>query len=158
MITTKHEICHTAIELFNQYGFENTSVNKICEVLCVTRGSFYHHFESKNELLLYWFTQNASNFVRYDFSIASPKAILKKLILDYATLITSIGKDLMYHIFIAELELKGEHFPIYYGEHLQYKKLIDEAKRKNEITSLLPTDQLIEMFSLKRLAWHIATI
>lgn len=46
----------------------------------------------------------------------------------------------MYHIFITELELKGEHFPIYYGEHLQYKKLIDEAKRKNEITPLLPTD------------------
>ena len=46
----------------------------------------------------------------------------------------------MYHIFITELELKGEYFPIYYGEYLQYKKLIDEAKRKNEITPLLPTD------------------
>ena len=147
MITTKDEMTKIAISLFKEYGFEQTSIHKICEAVNVTRGSFYHHFESKNELLLYWFTQNAHQLISFDRTIQSPKGILKKFILDYASLISSIGKDLMYYIFLAELELKGEHFYIYYGERQQYKKLVDQAKQNGEITSAIATEQLMDMFS-----------
>ncbi|MBD8036150.1 TetR/AcrR family transcriptional regulator [Solibacillus sp. A46] len=147
MITTKEEMSKVAVSLFKQDGFENISVAKICEALNVTRGSFYHHFESKNELLLFWFTKNAQQFVHFDRTISSPKATLKKFILDYASLITLIGKDLMYFIFMAELELKGEHFYIYYGERQEFKELVDLAKEKGEITSLIETKQLMDMFS-----------
>jgi len=147
MITTKKEMSKIAVLLFKENGFEQTSINKICEAVNVTRGSFYHHFESKNELLLYWFTQNAYQLINFDCSISSPKGILKKFILDYASFITSIGKDLMYYIFMAELELKGEHFYIYYGERQQYKELVDQAKQKGEIASLIETEQLMDMFS-----------
>lgn len=147
MITTKEEMSKTAITLFKQNGFEQTSIIKICETLNVTRGSFYHHFESKNDLLLFWFLQNAQQFVNFDRTISSPKAILKKFILDYASLITSIGKDLMYYVFMAELELKGEHFYIYYGERQEFKTFVDQAKQAGEITSLIETEQLMNMFS-----------
>lgn len=136
-----------AVSLFKQDGFEQTSIIKICETLNVTRGSFYHHFESKNDLLLFWFIQNAQQVIHFDYSISSPKAILKKFILDYASLITSIGKDIMYYIFMAELELKGEHFYIYYGERQEFKAFVDQAKQKGEITSFIETEQLMDMFS-----------
>lgn len=147
MITTKKEMSKIAITLFEENGFEHTSIAKICDALNVTRGSFYHHFDSKNELLLFWFTQNVQQFIHVDRTISSPKAILKQFILDYASLIASIGKDLMYHVFMAELELKGEHFYIYYGERQQIKLLINQAKQKGEINSLIETEQLMDMFS-----------
>lgn len=147
MITTKDEMSKVALSLFKENGFVNTSIQKICETLNVTRGSFYHHFESKNELLLYWFSQNTHQFIQFDRTLSSPKVILKKYILDYARLITSIGKDLMYYIFMAELELQGEHFYIYYGERQYYEDLVDQAKKNGEITSIAPTEQLMNMFS-----------
>lgn len=147
MITTKEEIIKIAVSLFKENGFEHTSITEICKALNVTRGSFYHHFDSKNELLLFWFTHNTQRFVQFDCAISSPKAILKKFILDYASLITSIGKGLMYYVFMAELELKGEHFYIYYGEREEFKSLVDLAKQKGEITSLIETEQLMDMFS-----------
>ena len=147
MITTKEEMSKIAVSLFKKNGFEETSIIKICETLNVTRGSFYHHFESNNDLLLFWFSQNAQEAVSLDRTINSPKAILKKFILDYASLISSIGKDLMYYVFMAELELKGEHFYIYYGEREEFKTLVDQAKQAGEITSLIETDELMVMFS-----------
>ena len=53
----------------------------------------------------------------------------------------------MYYIFMAELELKGEHFYIYYGERQEFKSFVDQAKQKGEITSFIETEQLMDMFS-----------
>ncbi|NLB90715.1 MAG: TetR/AcrR family transcriptional regulator [Clostridiales bacterium] len=47
----KQAILTTAQELFYQKGYEETSVQDILDILQTSKGSFYHHFESKVELL-----------------------------------------------------------------------------------------------------------
>ena len=47
----KKQILETAERLFCEYGYEKTSVQDILDVLKLSKGSFYHHFESK-ELVL----------------------------------------------------------------------------------------------------------
>ena len=47
----KREILKTAEDLFCKYGFEQTSIQDILDVLHSSKGSFYHHFESKETLL-----------------------------------------------------------------------------------------------------------
>ncbi len=47
----KKQILDTAEKLFCEKGYEKTSVQDILDVLKLSKGSFYHHFESK-ELLL----------------------------------------------------------------------------------------------------------
>lgn len=47
----KSEIIKKAFELFMERGFENVSVNDIVEALGISKGGFYHHFKSKDELL-----------------------------------------------------------------------------------------------------------
>lgn len=47
----KNELLDTAWELFVQDGYEKVSVNTIIEKVGVAKGTFYHYFESKEELL-----------------------------------------------------------------------------------------------------------
>lgn len=146
MITSKDELCEVAVGLFKRDGFERTSILRICEELNVTRGSFYHHFEGKNELLLYWFSQHTSQRVSFDLSMASPKEALKKFIMQYVYLISSIGQELMRAIFFAELEVKGKQYDVFNSDRIQYAGLVMQAKSQGEIKSIVPTEQLIDMF------------
>ena len=45
------EILRVSEELFYKNGYEKTTVNEIIEVLNLSKGGFYHHFSSKEELL-----------------------------------------------------------------------------------------------------------
>lgn len=49
--TTKQKIIESADRLFYENGFEATSFEDISEVVGISRGNFYHHFKSKNEIL-----------------------------------------------------------------------------------------------------------
>ena len=47
----KNEFLDTAMALFMQHGYEQTSVNTIIDTVGVSKGAFYHYFKSKEELL-----------------------------------------------------------------------------------------------------------
>ena len=47
----KNEILDVAEELFTQKGFDDTSTNDIINVIGIARGTLYHHFKSKEEIL-----------------------------------------------------------------------------------------------------------
>jgi AcrR family transcriptional regulator len=47
----KEEFIVSAIELFTEQGYEQTSLNHILKKMTITKGSFYHNFESKSDLL-----------------------------------------------------------------------------------------------------------
>lgn len=48
----KQKIIQTAEKLFNEYGYDNTSVKDIAAAVGVTTGSLYHHFENKEAILM----------------------------------------------------------------------------------------------------------
>lgn len=47
----KQEILETSETLFCRYGYEKTSVQDILDILKLSKGSFYHHYESKVQIL-----------------------------------------------------------------------------------------------------------
>ena len=47
----KAELIQTAEQLFCRNGYEQTSVQDILDILQTSKGSFYHHFPSKEALL-----------------------------------------------------------------------------------------------------------
>ena len=48
---TRRALIDNALKLFGTKGYAVTSVQEITEAAKVTKGAFYHHFESKEELL-----------------------------------------------------------------------------------------------------------
>ncbi|MEK6578039.1 MAG: TetR/AcrR family transcriptional regulator [Bdellovibrionota bacterium] len=48
---TREEIIAAADQLFYQQGYEHTSFADIADQVKISRGNFYHHFKSKDEIL-----------------------------------------------------------------------------------------------------------
>ncbi|MEU5552114.1 MULTISPECIES: TetR/AcrR family transcriptional regulator [unclassified Micromonospora] len=48
---TRRSLITSALELFERRGFDRTSVQEIADQARLTKGAFYHHFESKDDLL-----------------------------------------------------------------------------------------------------------
>lgn len=49
---TRARISQTALRLFGEKGYEATGVAEICTEAQVSKGAFYHHFSSKQELFV----------------------------------------------------------------------------------------------------------
>lgn len=49
--TTREQIIDTADQLFYRQGYEHTSFADIAEAVGISRGNFYHHFKSKDDIL-----------------------------------------------------------------------------------------------------------
>ena len=47
----KNEILDAAAVLFMKKGFDNTSTNDILDAVGIARGTLYHHFKSKEEVM-----------------------------------------------------------------------------------------------------------
>lgn len=47
---TRERIVHAARRLFNRHGFEQVSIDQVMSEAGMTRGGFYHHFGSKDQL------------------------------------------------------------------------------------------------------------
>lgn len=48
---TRQQIVDAADDLFYRQGFEHTSFAHIAEAVGISRGNFYHHFKSKDQIL-----------------------------------------------------------------------------------------------------------
>jgi AcrR family transcriptional regulator len=51
VIDSRQEILRTAARLFQQRGYDATSMNDIAAALKLSKGGLYHHFQSKDEIL-----------------------------------------------------------------------------------------------------------
>ncbi|MFH1806079.1 MAG: TetR/AcrR family transcriptional regulator [Pseudomonadota bacterium] len=50
-MTTRDRIIAAADQLFYRQGFEHTSFSDIADAVGISRGNFYHHFKSKDDIL-----------------------------------------------------------------------------------------------------------
>ena len=51
-LATKKKIFDTAKELFSQYGFDAVTVDQITQTCGIGKGTFYHYYKSKEELII----------------------------------------------------------------------------------------------------------
>lgn len=57
---TKGRIFRAAKKILQEKGYEELSIKNICEEAGVSNGSFYHHFESKDDLLSFYIEDQPS--------------------------------------------------------------------------------------------------
>lgn len=49
---TMHRLCAKGLEIFNEKGYYNTSLDDILTELDLSKGAFYHHFKSKEDYFI----------------------------------------------------------------------------------------------------------
>lgn len=148
MITDlRQRIIQSSLLLFDEYGFHGVTVNQIVDNIGTSKGGFYHHFTSKDELL----------FVIHDTFITY---VLEKATIANATYqsptkkLQAIIKD-----FVKVFDVYKPHISVFYQENIylkpQYEKLIkkkrqqfkqivikaiDEGKRSGEFREDIPVE------------------
>lgn len=74
--TTRDDIVKAADELFYRQGYEHTSFAHIADAVGISRGNFYHHFKTKDEILGAVIAQRLANIremlARWESSNAHP--------------------------------------------------------------------------------------
>ena len=49
--TNKEEIIETALKVFREHGYYNTSMSDLAQACGLQKGSFYHYFDSKEKMM-----------------------------------------------------------------------------------------------------------
>ncbi|WP_162523533.1 TetR/AcrR family transcriptional regulator [Calorimonas adulescens] len=110
-ITTSERIIDCALELFKQRGFDNVTINDICNAVNITKRTFYYHFKSKDDLLGKFYTKV------YDLNKQSISRLLSAsnfweqiwiIVGDYVDYTIQYGHEILKQVFKANLnENKG---------------------------------------------------
>lgn len=114
----RDKIIHSALLLFEKYGFHGVTVNQIVESTGTSKGGFYHHFTSKDELL----------FVIHDTFITYvlEKAYIAKNTYDSPTKkLQEIIKS-----FVQVFDLYKPHISVFYQENVYLKADYEELIKK----------------------------
>lgn len=75
---TREEIVNKCVERFRTHGFHRTTMSDLAEVCGLQKGSFYHHFTSKDEILQQGLVQTSQFFQDRVFAIAYDETLSSK--------------------------------------------------------------------------------
>ena len=123
-VETRQKIYDVAMILINQYGYENVTINDICTNADVTVGSFYHHFESKDGILVKCLEDEDCSVIQI-LANSKEKSIIsrfKELFLSRVYLIT-IEKSVDFSIDCTIAHLRNRILGSYSPEREFYKAL-----------------------------------
>jgi len=62
-VRTKEKILQTSEELFLLKGYENVSIDEICASIHLTKGAFYYHFKTKEDILALLFLPRLDRYL-----------------------------------------------------------------------------------------------
>ncbi len=123
---TKDKIFKAAKEILKKDGYESLSIKNICEAAGVSNGSFYHHFQSKEDLLSYYIEHQPlvqSDILTTPCSASQVIHTIIQVYLNYARYCQELGVDFIANYYTPKNEalnpkLRTERaYPIVTVEH-----------------------------------------
>lgn len=72
---TREEIVAKCVERFRTHGFHRTTMSDLAEVCGLQKGSFYHYFSCKDEILREGLVQTRDYFAQHIFTLAYDNGI-----------------------------------------------------------------------------------
>lgn len=80
---TRDKIFNAAVKLMNKYGYEYLTIRNICEAADVSTGTFYHHFQTKDDLLSVYLDNSYNKYLSNRMKDTSELNIKDKILLVY---------------------------------------------------------------------------
>lgn len=132
---TKDKIFKAAKEILKQDGYEALSIKNICESAGVSNGSFYHHFQTKEDLLSYYIEHLPSvNAHTFDMPASLDETIetIIQVYLNYVDYCKDLGVEFLANYYVPRNEALNPHlrteraYPIVTVRHYLEKVLAAE--------------------------------
>jgi AcrR family transcriptional regulator len=157
-MTLKDRIIHESLRLFSLKGFLSTSVTDILEAASTSKGGFYNHFSSKEDLFLdvlaeaqrIWREKVLYGLEETD----NPKDKIKAILLNYRDRYLKDAVNFpggcVFITFSVELDDQRPHLCAevnrgYMNFKSMLKRLLEEAKQRGELNGFVDTDAVTEM-------------
>lgn len=144
---TKARIYEAAWHLIGEEGFERVTVDRICERARVAKGSFYHHFHSKADLIVEGYSLCDKYFEEeVAGKLAAPDAPgqIVEFIGRQVAYAVDTGRDLMIQVYKSQLE-NGTKFFISAERSLPaiLHSIVAEGQSRGELRSDLSADYIV---------------
>ena len=157
-MSLKERIIYESLKLFSLKGFLSTSINDILEAANTSKGGFYNHFASKEDLFFevldearrIWRERNISGLDE----IESPVGKIKKLLENFRDRYLKDSKDFpggcIFLTFSVELDDQCPHLSKevnkgFVGLKAMLNRLLDEGKESGELSDSVSTNAITEM-------------
>ncbi|WP_158735515.1 TetR/AcrR family transcriptional regulator [Alteribacillus sp. YIM 98480] len=124
----KEDIIKTSIQLFEQQGFSETSIQDIVQTLGVTKGTFYYYFNSKEQVLM------TIHSLYIDNVLEQQKTILKNKHLRHVEKLHQLIDML-----ITNISPRGQSARVFFREfrHLSESHLNEVRPKRDEIRNAI---------------------
>jgi AcrR family transcriptional regulator len=157
-MSLKDRIHHESLKLFSTKGYLNTSISDIMQAADTSKGGFYNHFESKDDLF-YEVLAIAQGIWREKVlfgldEIESPKAKIRRILVNYRDRYLkddfNFPGGCIFVTFSVELDdqrpdLMKEVANGFLGLKRMLKNFLEEGKEKGELRTDVNTDRATEM-------------
>ena len=154
----KDRIIHEALRQFSIKGFMSTSINDILEVVGTSKGGFYNHFKSKEELFFaalsearkIWREKNLAGLDQCDRPLDKIKKILENYRERYITDTESFPGGCVFVALAVELNDQQPHLAREINEGFRrfkamLKRLLDQEKQNQTLKNGIDTGVVAEM-------------
>ena len=143
---TKKRISKIALELFNEKGFTNVTVDEIIEKAASSKGAFYNHFKSKHDIFAEKFKEIDDFYVEELFpKLENETVVVEKLkrflSMQMAYIENDLGWDVVRTIYEQELNPERESYfrnperPLYHFLVELISGGIENGELRNDLTS-----------------------
>lgn len=151
---TKRRLIECARNLFKEKGFNNTTVDDIIKAANSSKGGFYTHFKTKEELLFNMVPlvdEAYDGFLKMDIKADNTLDKITSYIQYVFDIITNeIGLEFISNIYASQIkDLETERFLIA-SERKYYQvleKIIEEGKARNEINPEVNTKHTVNLLT-----------
>jgi len=154
----KEKIIHESLKLFSLKGFLGTSIHDILEAADTSKGGFYNHFSSKEDLFFQvidearkiWREKNLKGLDKID----NPTEIIKRLLKNYKDRYLKDADNFpggcVFITLAAELnhqrpQLSKELEKGFIGLKGMLKRLLEQGKESGELIKAVNTDTVTEI-------------
>ena len=144
-VATKNKIYRCGVQLINQHGYDHITVAQIAKKADVSIGTFYHHFQSKFDLMVeiyrlgdVFFSERVPALLAQTDSL--PVQVTEYFCL-YAQLSLQNGIDMVRSLYVPTNQMFITH-----GRAMQdmLTDLLRAGQQRGELTAVLPAQQITE--------------
>lgn len=139
MKITKKEISQTAVQLFLDKGYNNVTIQDICNELHITKPTLYKYVNNKEELILDLYDSTIDHLVKDTYKLVDSDSHYQQLLIVFSTLIKDTkkyGYDLFSQMFIANLKENRHSFDMRDNLTKLCIIIIKKAQEQKEIHNL----------------------
>ena len=150
--STKNKIAKVAWRLFHERGYENTTIDEIIQQSGTSKGSFYHYYSSKDELL-------SSLSDVFDDKYREIMQTLDPEMNSYDKLIyltnsvhqmieEEIPVELLASLYASQVTTKGDKHLVNQNRYFYQvvNELVDEGQRRGQIIRELPYYEVARLY------------